>query len=256
VPNNLFKTERQERILRLVEDSAQVSVPVLSQEFRVSEATIRRDLEELDRGGFLRRTHGGAHRSSTPTEIPFLNRTGNHAAEKRRIGQAAAGYVSDGETVFLGPGTTTVEVARALCNKKHITVITNSVNVLNVLAGDPNIPLIVLGGLLRRSELSLIGRFAEQTLKDLRADKAFIGALAFHPQSGLTGEYLPEALTDQAILRSASMIVVVADHTKLGLIATSIVAPVNAVHSLVTDDLASPELVARFRERGVHVVIA
>lgn len=257
MPETLLKPERQERILRFIGENAQATVTELGQSFRVSEATIRRDLEELSQGGLLRRTHGGALRVvSVPLEVTLQQRTSEHAEEKQSIGRVAAELIADGETVIISSGTTTVEVARALVGKRRVTVITNALNIINTLVGDPNIPMIVLGGFLRRANLSLIGHFTELALRDLRADKIVLGAFAFHPQHGLTDDYLPEMMTGRSIMRTASQVIVVADHSKLGRVSTILLAPVTTVHTLVTDAKAPGDILEEFRKQGLRVIVA
>jgi len=256
MPANLLKSERQQRILQLVQENAQATVAELSRHFGVSEATVRRDLEELSENGHLRRTHGGALRAEQAApEPPVYQRTTEQAEEKRRIGQAAAERVADGETVFIGSGTTTLEVARALVGKRHITVITNALNVANVLAGDPNITLIIVGGLLRPSELSMIGHLTEQALKELRADKVIIGIHAIHPRQGLMNEYLPETMTDREIIRAGTQVIVVADHTKFNKLSAAFVAPVEAIQTVITDSGAPGDAVDALRQAGLEVIV-
>ncbi len=256
MPTNLLKRERQHRILQFVQENAQATVSELRQRFQVSEATVRRDLEELSENGSLRRTHGGALRGDPAApELPIHQRASENAAEKQRIGQAAANLLVDGETVYIGSGTTTLEVARALKGNRRITVITNALNVANALAGDPNITLIVLGGLLRQSELSLIGHLTEQALKELRADKVVIGIHAIHPQHGLTNDYLPETMTDREIIRTGNQVIIVADHSKFNKLSAAFVAPLNVIHKIITDSGAPRASVDALRHTGIEVVL-
>lgn len=229
----------------------------LSRRFGVSEATIRRDLSHLARQGRIRRTHGGALSVSAGTAEPPAHQRGpEQAEEKRRIGQAAAALVKDGETVFLGSGTTTFCVAQALAERGNLTVITNALNVANVLVANPRITLILVGGVVRQSELSMIGHIAEQTLGELRADKVIMGIRAIHVDKGLTNDYLPETLTDRAIIGLAPRVIIVADHTKLGRVSTAFLAPLSRVNTLVTDDGAPAEAVQPFRSAGIEVIVA
>ena len=152
INETLLKAERQNRIRRLVEQKGRVTVTELSHQFEVSEATIRRDLEKLDGQGWIQRTHGGAVQVERATkEPPMLQRINEQRTEKQHIGQAAANLVKDGETIFLGSGTTVLEIARQLPRNLRLTVITNSLPVVNKLADRSNIELIVIGGMLRQS---------------------------------------------------------------------------------------------------------
>lgn len=228
----------------------------LSERFGVSPATVRRDLDALEDEGVIRRSHGGAVVAERATpEPPIIQRMMENEEEKRRIGQAAAKLIQDGETIFLGSGTTTFEVARHLTGKKNLTVITNALNIVNLLADQPEITVVVTGGLLRHSELSMIGHITEQTLKELRANKVIMGMRAISVQDGLTSDYLPETMTDRAIIQSASEVILVADHSKFGKVSTVLVAPVTAVHKVVTDSAAPSDIVAELRRLGIEVIL-
>ncbi len=164
--------------------------------------------------------------------------------------------VRDGETVFLGSGTTVLEVARALRTRPSLTVITNSLPVVNVFAGLENLNVICLGGMLRDSELSFIGHITEQSLSEVRADKVFIGTRAISLEHGLTHEYLPETMTDRAILKAGQEIIVVADHTKFGRAATVLLAPLESIHTIVTDGQNPAGFPDAVENKGIRVIAA
>lgn len=249
--------ERQRHIVEFIRAHRRATVAELSRRFGVSEATIRRDLEKLDSEGLIRRAHGGAIAAPRAApEPPVLQRMYEQYEEKHRIGRAAAEMISPGETIFLSSGTTTLAVARALHGRTGLTVITNALSIANELAQDPHIDLIILGGVFRRSELSMVGHLTEQALRELRADKVIMGIRAIHPDHGLTNDYLPETMTDRVIIRSGQEVIIVADHTKFGRVSTSLVAPVTAADCIVTDPAADPDLVDQIRAMGVRVVIA
>ena len=249
--------ERQNRILHLVSRSQRISVSEVCETFAVSEATARRDLEMLAAAGKVQRVHGGAIALiQAPPELPIHLREGDQADEKSRIGQAAADLVREGETVLLGSGTTVLGVARALRAFANLTVITNSLPVVNVFGGSETVSVICLGGMLRGSELSFIGHITEQALAEVRADKVFIGTRAISLEHGLTNEYLPETMTDRAILKAGQEIIVVADHTKFGRAATVLLAPLESIHTLVTDQGTPREFLEAVKSRGLRVITA
>jgi DeoR/GlpR family transcriptional regulator of sugar metabolism len=251
-----LKAERFNRIQKLVEQKGRATVAELSKEFEVSEATIRRDLEELDGKGWIQRTHGGAVRiERAGKEPPILQRIEEGYAEKQRIGRAAASLVKDGETVFLGSGTTVLEIARHLSRDMHLTVITNSLLVVNELADRPNIDMIVIGGMLRPSELSMVGHIAEQAVHEFRADRVFMGMRAIDARHGFTNDYLPETMTDRAILSIAPQVIVVADHRKFGRVSSVLVGPVTAAHLVITDRETPQECVDELSELGLEVML-
>jgi DeoR family transcriptional regulator, aga operon transcriptional repressor len=254
--NTISGLERQNQILQLVLRSQRISIAEICGHFSVSEATARRDLETLASEGKVQRVHGGAIAlDQAPPESPILQRRAEQADEKFRIGQAAAALVQDGETVYLGSGTTVLETARALRGRHKLTVITNSLPVVNALAGAEGITVICLGGMLRDSELSFIGHITEGALAEVRADKVFIGTRAISPEHGLTHEYLPETMTDRAILKSGKEIIVLADHTKFGRAATVLLAPLESIHTLVTDRGTRHDFIDTLHGRGIRVIL-
>ncbi len=253
----LSSYERRTLILRHIEQARRVTIATICERFQVSEATARRDLSILAEQAKIQRVHGGAIAAiQAPPELPVYQRMAEHSAAKQRIGRRAAELIEDGETVFLGSGTTALEVARALPEHLDLTVITNSLLVLNELIDRPSISVIALGGQFRRSELSMIGHITEEALADLRTDKVIIGIHAIGAEDGLTNRDLPEAMTDRRILQAGRQVIVVADHTKLGRVSTVSVAPLSALDTLVTDEAAPPDFVNRVQEQGVRVLLA
>jgi DeoR/GlpR family transcriptional regulator of sugar metabolism len=249
-------TDRQIQILQLLERQQRISVAEVCTTFEISEATARRDLENLAGQGKLQRVHGGAIvLTQAPPEQPILQRQNEQADEKFRIGQAAAALVLAGETVFLGSGTTVLEVARALRLRRELTVLTNSLPVVNALAGAEGITVICLGGMLRDRELSFIGHITEQALAEVRADRVFMGTRAISLEYGLTHEYLPETMTDRAILKAGKQIIVLADHTKFGRAATVRLAPLESIHTIVTDKGTSQDFLDAFKQKGLSLVV-
>jgi DeoR/GlpR family transcriptional regulator of sugar metabolism len=252
-----FSTERLQRIEHLLKEQRHVRVAELSQYLGVSEPTVRRDLQRLEKEGRLRREHGGAVAvpQATP-ELPVMYRVTECAGEKERIGRATAQLVQDGETIFLGSGTTTLEVARHLEGKKNLTVITNALTIANQLANNNDINLIITGGVLRHSEASMIGHIVEQTLKELRADKVIVSMRAVSLKEGLTNADPLETVTDRVIMQFAHEVILVADHSKFDRAATGFVAPITAVHKIVTDDQCSEKTIKELRTIGIDVIVA
>jgi DeoR family transcriptional regulator of aga operon len=257
VINSYSNLERQNQIAQFLIRNQRISIAEICGKFSVSEATARRDLEILASRGKIQRVHGGAIAlAQTPPELPILERQNEMSQEKLRIGQAAAVLVQEGETVFLGSGTTVLESARCLRGKNRLTVITNSLPVVNALAGAEGLTVICLGGMLRESEFSFIGHITELALAEVRADKVIMGTRAISLEHGLTHEYLPETMTDRAILKAGKEIIVVADHTKFGRAATVLLAPLESIHTIVTDDQTPKDFIDEVEARGIKVVKA
>jgi DeoR/GlpR family transcriptional regulator of sugar metabolism len=247
-------SERQKQILELLSRKGNLSVLEIAEQFSISEATARRDLNTLADEGKIQRFFGGALLTlRAKPEEPILRRTHDQEEEKERIGRAAADQVQDGETIFLGSGTTVVQVAKNLKGKK-LTVITNSLPVINLMSDYEGINLITLGGEFRASERSFIGHITEQSLQELRADKVIIGIHAISLEQGLTNDFMQETLTDRAILRLGMKVIIAADHTKFERISTVFVAPVEKVNMIITDRELDDEYVQLLELKGVKVL--
>jgi DeoR/GlpR family transcriptional regulator of sugar metabolism len=252
----LSGTERQLQIRDLIDRNRRISVADICEVFAVSEATARRDLETLTEQGLVQRVHGGAIAvEKQQPEFPIMERQDLFPREKQAIGEATARLVNNGETIFLGSGTTVLAVARALLKHKNLTIITNSLPVMNILNKTEH-TIISLGGALRASELSFIGHVTEQAASEFRADKVIIGTPAVSLQHGLSHDYLPETMTDRAVLKIGSRIIIVADHSKFEKVATSFLAPVEKIDTIVTDSETPAEVVEALRERGIEVIPA
>ncbi|MEP7137466.1 MAG: DeoR/GlpR family DNA-binding transcription regulator [Chloroflexota bacterium] len=249
--------ERQKQILALLTRQGRLSVNEIVEQFSISVATARRDLESLASQGKAERVHGGVIAiEQAPPESPILERESEQADEKTRIGLAAANLVADKETVFLGSGTTVLEVARQLRNRKNLTVITNSLPVLNALAGAEGITVISLGGMLRDSEMSFIGHLTEQALAEVRADKVIIGTRGVSLEHGLTNDYMQETLTDRAIMKIGHEVIIVADHTKVNRVSTALLAPLDSMQTFVTDSKADKKFIQALKKQGIQVIVA
>jgi DeoR/GlpR family transcriptional regulator of sugar metabolism len=252
-----LKEERQQRIAETVRQNRQATIAELSHAFEVSEVTIRRDLRELAAQGMLRRAHGGAIAAApAPPEPPVVQRMTRAETCKECIGRTAAALVSDGESVFVGSGSTTAYLARNLVDRKDLTVVTNALTVASELATAPGVTVVVTGGMMRGSELSLVGHITEQALREVRVDKVILGMRAISLDAGMTNDYLPEVMTDRTIIEMAPELIVVADHTKFGNVASAYVAPVERITTLVTDAGADPQRLALFRKLGIGVLVA
>lgn len=254
---SMSNAERLDELLRFIETSKHVTVAGICEQYQVSEATARRDLKELHDQGRIQRVHGGAMSlRKSPTESPVFQRLSSQADFKARIGKATADLINAGETIFLGSGTTVLEVARNLKQKNDLTVITNSILVLNELLNYDNISIIGLGGMVRRSELSMIGHLTEDALSALNADKIIMGIHGIDLVQGLTNHYLPETMTDRKILQFGKQVILVVDHTKCGRISTAHVAPISVINTLVTDSEAPAAFIQSLREIGITVIQA
>ncbi len=252
-----LKEDRQQQILEIARDNRQVAVSELSQRFGVSEVTIRRDLRDLAAQGALQRAHGGAVVATpAPPEPPVIQRMAEARDPKEAIGRAAAALIGDGDAVFIGSGTTTAYIVRHLADRKELTVVTNALNIATELATVQGVTVVVTGGMMRASELSLVGHIAEQSLREVRVDKVIVGMRAISLDDGMTNDYLPEVMTDRTIIEMAPELIVVADHCKFGKAASAYIAPVERMTTLVTDKDADLAFLDHLRGLGIQVIVA
>lgn len=245
-------TARRNAIRDLLTQQAFASVSALCARFECSEATIRRDLEQLEREGFLRRTHGGAVLEGAG-ELPFRVKAVAMEEEKRRIARKAAALVGEGQAVGLTGGTTTEHVARELVSKRGLTVVTNALTVAMALA-DSDAHVVVTGGELRGRTFELVGPLAEPVATQVHLDLMFVGVDGISPEGGLTTHNSIEARVNRVLLERARQVIVVTDHTKLGRKTFAQIAPIEAAHTLVTDSGAEEWSVAELRRIGLDVV--
>ncbi len=256
----MLDTERRQQLVELVDQRHSLTVSELSEFFKVSPATIRRDLSLLSKRGMIERAHGGAARrvrvATEMPEPPLMNRASLQADEKRRIGAAAAAHVHDGETIIVSSGTTTAQMVPHLADRAGLTVITNALNIVLALAPYPSITVIVLGGVLRHSELTVLGSLGEDAMENLRADKLFMGSPAIHADYGLSAENFAEARSDQTLMNSAREIIVMADHTKFGRVAMVRVSPLDRIRRIITGVEMSPDDARLLKEHNVILELA
>jgi DeoR family transcriptional regulator, aga operon transcriptional repressor len=247
------RADRLSEILQVLSNDGAADVGALAARLGVSEATVRRDLHLLQEQRMLARTHGGAVASDVMYELPLRYKAARHQAEKGRIAREAATRVADGSVVGLTGGTTTTEVARALLERQGLTVVTNALNIAGELAIRSELKLVVTGGTARPESYELVGPLAERALDDMNLDIAIVGVDGIAPAEGLTTHHEVEAHTNRTMLDRARTVVVVADSSKLGLVAFARICPLDAVDELITDVAADASTVAAIREAGVSV---
>jgi DeoR family fructose operon transcriptional repressor len=226
--------------------------------FKVSPASIRRDLQSMEEAGLLQRTHGGAV-SSLPAaaEASLPQKESRFSAEKAAIARLALGFIENGDTIMLDAGTTTLQIARQLKQRKEsgIKVVTNSLGVAAELAAS-DLEVVVTGGTLRARTLALVGPIATATMASLHVDKLFLAATALDLNKGVTSPNLTEAQAKRAMIEAAAEVILVTDHSKFGRVAFAHVCSLDQIQRVVTDAAAPGEFVDELRKRGVHVSLA
>jgi DeoR/GlpR family transcriptional regulator of sugar metabolism len=247
--------ERHDQIERMLRARGVVRVGELSELLGISEVTVRRDLEALERRGVLERIRGGAIPTRRMGSQPaYADAEAVSSGEKRWIGTAAAALIDPGDTVFLNEGTTTLEVFRSI-RVAPVKVVTNHV----ALAMEPEregVEIILVGGRFRAVTRALVGPFASDTLGRVYANKAFLGVEGVSVKYGLTTPSLEEADVARLMVeRTRGSVVVVADHTKLGVVGDFVTADLAHVDRLVTDAGIAPSYRSSFSAAGVAVTV-
>ncbi|WP_344321394.1 DeoR/GlpR family DNA-binding transcription regulator [Streptomyces macrosporus] len=249
----MASTDRLRRITEAVREAGRIGVAELAELTGASEMTIRRDLETLAAQGVLERYRGGARslllRGEEP---PFALRAQEGREAKRRIAAEVAGMLSDGESVVLDSGTTCLEVARAL-EQRRLTVMPLSLHGANALAGAPHLTLLIPGGRPRPGELALTGPLTTASLASLRFDTAVIGCCGLAAADGLTAYDLDDAAVKRAAIDASRRVVAVAEGAKFSRTALAFVAPVSALHAVVTDETAPDDETDALAAAGVTV---
>lgn len=252
----LFSEERRIRILELIRQRKKLTVNELCNVLQVSPATIRGDLRDLDRDGYLVRTHGGAIEKSRAgfEQISSQRRTENLAA-KQAIAAEASRLVEDGDTILLDTGTTTLELAHRLHSSRDVTVVTNDLEIARVVEEAAGIQVVFLGGTLRKGYHCTVGPAGVRMVQDLRVDKAFMATNSLSLEAGATTPDLHQAETKKAMIAVSRKFVLLCDSSKIGRESFARFADLERIDVLVTERIADEDRL-RFEERGIEVLVA
>ena len=252
----MFPEERKSKILNSLNKYGKVKVCELSQQFEVSEVTIRRDLQELEEEGMIKRVHGGAILSgNTKFEPTFSEKIYKFYDEKESIGKLAASIIVNGDTIALDAGTTTISIARYI-TAKNITVLTNSVDVAYELAKKSDVEVVITGGTIRWETRAMVGPVADNAIKNFRVDKAFIGTNGLSIINGLTTPNIIEANTKREMIKIAKQTIVVCDHTKFGTVYFAEIVDLDLVDIIITDNQIDIDVLEGFEAKGVEIMKA
>jgi DeoR family transcriptional regulator of aga operon len=256
MPNISSCVDRRMYILKKIEQENKVNVTELSQQFLVSEVTIRKDLRYLEKKNILIRSRGGAMKQSLiNTDLSIYDRRKQNIKLKEAIGTAAARLISNGETILLDTGTTIMELAKRLPKKIELTVITNSVDITFRLAEYPNIRIIMPGGILRRNSLALVGEQAAESLRNYYCDKYFLSADGIDIQSGIMTMNIEEASLAKLNIKNSKKVIVLIDSSKFQHKGIMTIAPLSEIDMIITDNGVSSEMVDKIRRLGVEVLV-
>ena len=253
----MLAAERRKRIAESIRSRGVVSVTEMAEVLGTSEITLRRDLRLMAEEGLLVRTHGGAVLAGGLAHEPSYSEKANQAApEKAAIARLAASMIRPGDSIVLGPGTTTQALARLLVDFPELTVVTNSLLVAEALMPASQVEVIVTGGTLRRPIHALVGPAAEESVRTLRASQAFISGNGLTAERGLSTPSPLVAAVDRALAAAAQQTVVLVDHTKVGHETMCQTVPVDRISTLITDAAADLRQLDALRELGVAVLVA
>lgn len=253
----MLAVERRRLIAESIRTRGVVSVAEMAESLGTTEITLRRDLRAMAKDGLVVRTHGGAVLPAGLGHEPSYSEKARQAgAEKAAIARLAAEMIRPGDSILLGPGTTTLALARLLLGFPELMVVTNSLLVAQALMEAPRVEVILTGGALRRPIHALVGPAAEESVRALRASQAFISGNGFTAARGLSTPSPLVAATDRALAGAAQQVVVLADHTKIGQETMCQTVPAARVHTLITDSGARPSDLEAIRGAGVEVRVA
>jgi DeoR/GlpR family transcriptional regulator of sugar metabolism len=254
--NKDLAPKRLEQLRRVLRQNQVVRIEELCDQLRVSAATIRRDLDVLEKLGEVRRVHGGAVSVDSRLEEPlFDDKTSLAAREKHRIAQTALRYIQPNDTIYLDGGSTVLELARLLKERTNLTVVTNSLRAAIELASrGPR--LILVGGDLRRLSQTVVGPLTRLMLNQVHIDRAFMGTIGMTLEEGLTTTDPSEAYTKELVMQHAREVFLLVDSSKIGKVSFTRAGQVEGVRVFITDKLADRAFLRGLRKRGIEVVRA
>lgn len=253
----MLAEQRRLKILELLQEDGSARVSALSKAFTVSEPTIRQDLEKLEAEGYIVREHGGAFLKSIPQQVGSLSLQHQENMEKKiRIGQKAAEFIQDWDSLILDSGSTVTEVAKHLAGKQHLKIITNALNIALLVGSEPSYELLVTGGEFKAPTLSLTGEKAANFFRQLHVNKLFLAAAGISWGAGLTYPSLSDLPVKKAMIESAAEVYLVADSTKIGKDSFASLGKLDLIHYFITDDSINDQDYKAFERKGVTVIIA
>ena len=250
--------KRRTEILSLIQEDGHAKVQQLSRIFNVSEVTIRQDLEELEKLGYVQREHGGAFLKDVGSFAKsgmLFNQT--HMEEKKLLAKVAAQFVSDGDSIILDSGSTTTELARCLLSRNNLVVLTNALNIAYILGENPGINLLLSGGEFKAPTLSLTGELAAGMFKGFHAEKLFLATAGITLDNlMLTYPSFSDLAVKKAMIKSSAKVYLLADSSKIGNPSLANLGSISMINTLITDSKIAPEVVSKIEALGVEVIIA
>jgi DeoR family glycerol-3-phosphate regulon repressor len=245
--------QRHAEMIRLVRETGFATIQSLAEHFRITPQSVRRDINTLSAKGLLRRYHGGAAPCMTSENMDYMDRKVLCLAEKRVIGRMVAKAVPDKSSLFINIGTTTEEVARAMAGHKNLRVITNSLNVATILTGNPEVEIIVAGGLIRHHDGGIVGEAAIDFIRQFKVDFGIIGISGIDMDGTLLDFDYREVRAARAIMENSRKVFLVTDHTKFGRNAMVRLGNIEEIHALFTGRMPPASVLERMKLGGVDL---
>lgn len=253
----MIKEMRQKQIIEILQNKGRVEVEELCQMFDVTNMTVRRDLDELEQAGLLIRAYGGAYIAEKDilVENPFHLRLDKHKEQKMMVSDAALNFLSDGQKIFIGSGTTTYYMSQKMDNSHRLIIVTDAINIASELITRPSLSVIQLGGSLRSNTFSTTGAFAENMIRQFRFNTAFIGLTGIGNDGHLYVGSLIQLSIYQTVFESSDKIVILTDSSKLGKEDFMCIGKLSDKFSLITNRDASDSLLKSYRNLGTKITI-
>jgi DeoR/GlpR family transcriptional regulator of sugar metabolism len=253
----MLANQRRQKIFDLLREDGSAKVIHLAKIFKVTEVTIRQDLEKLEQEGLVIREHGGAFLKNIQDNVrSFIPLNKDNMDKKTAIGKKAATLIENGDTIILDSGSTTTEIAKHILGKKGLTVITNALNIAILLGANPGIEVMVTGGEFKPPTLSLTGQKAADFLENIHVDKLFLATAGISLRSGLTYPSISDIIVKKAMIEAADITYLVADSTKVGKNSLASLGALSLIDYLITDPGIDPKHLDLFRENEVEVILA
>lgn len=246
--------ERREEIVHLLQEKKNMKILELSSKLKVTRETIRKDLYELEEAGLIKKTHGGAVLDESNQESLYDQRRSLNEEDKDKIAELALDYIEDGDTIYLDYGTTTYKLAEKLVHKKQLTVITNTLPIITLLAEMDHIELIIPGGRVRKNEFSLLGPTALDAIENFYVDIGFFGCGGVNTGSEITNFHDQEVEISKKMIQHSTTSIILADHTKFGITAFKKTAAFAEVDIIITNEAVEYKLKNDILSNGTELL--
>ncbi|MDL5513528.1 DeoR/GlpR family DNA-binding transcription regulator [Arenibacter sp. M-2] len=249
--------KRREKIVEFLKEDGSAKVADLAKLFKVTEVTVRQDLEKLENQGLIMREHGGAYLKNMGDQVRNFSLVQQDNLElKEAIGQKCLEFIESGDTIILDSGSTTTEIAKKLIGYKNLTVITNALNIALLLGTEPGIEVIMTGGEFKPPTLSLTGQKAADFFKGLNVQKLFLATAGISLKSGLTYPSISDLVVKKAMIDAADITYLVADSSKIGKSALASLGALSLIDYIITDSGMEEKDLKVFKDNEIEVILA